>query len=349
LILAKYRWWVMNLALVGVLLALYLYYEYLTKNGDDFSLVSVKRALSRLESEKILEIHGSGPATSYSLTEYGKLVTPIDASVYTAIDPDKRYGAKSYNAKLFSSLTFHLFSSEEKKILEDATEYYRTKSVGVSETIYKKELERFVIELSWKSSKIEGNTYTLLETENLILKDKEAEGKSEGETKMILNHKSAFSYIFENREQFKELTRRNVEDVHRLLVENLDIQNNFRAKPVGISGSIYRPLDNQYQIAEAVDALSVAIGRTEFPYAKAFMALFGISYIQPFEDGNKRTSRLMTNAILLAHGLSAISYRSVDEKTYRDAVLVFYELNSLVPLKKIFIEQYDFAARNYLL
>ena len=77
------------------------------------------------------------------------------------------------------------------------------------------------------------------------------------------------------------------------------------------------------------------------------IALLGISYIQPFEDGNKRTSRLMANAILLAHGCAPLSYRSVDEGEYRDAIFAFYELNSIIPFKKIFIGQYDFAAKNY--
>ena len=85
----------------------------------------------------------------------------------------------------------------------------------------------------------------------------------------------------------------------------------------------------------------------ETPYAKALVSLLGISYIQPFEDGNKRTSRLMANALLMAYGCAPLSYRSVDENAYREATLVFYELNSIVSFKKIFIEQYDFAAHNY--
>ncbi|MEK7530034.1 MAG: Fic family protein, partial [Patescibacteria group bacterium] len=88
--------------------------------------------------------------------------------------------------------------------------------------------------------------------------------------------------------------------------------------------------------------------RMQTQYAKALVALVGVSYIQPFEDGNKRTSRLMADALLLTHGYAPLSYRSVNEKEYREAMLVFYELNSLPPIKRIFITQYDFAARNYL-
>lgn len=102
-----------------------------------------------------------------------------------------------------------------------------------------------------------------------------------------------------------------------------------------------------HQIREGLEALLAAIARVETPYAKALMALLGISYLQPFEDGNKRTARLLANAILLAYGCAPLSYRSVDEGEYREATLVFYEINSIIPFKKIFTDQYDFAARTY--
>jgi fido (protein-threonine AMPylation protein) len=121
----------------------------------------------------------------------------------------------------------------------------------------------------------------------------------------------------------------------------------LRKNPVGVVGSIYRPLDNIHQLAEGIDELSSVVSRMTTPYAKALIALLGISYLQPFADGNKRTSRIFANAILLAHGRAPLSYRSVSEDDYREAMLVFYELNSIVPMKKIFIEQYVFSANNY--
>ncbi len=166
---------------------------------------------------------------------------------------------------------------------------------------------------------------------------------------MILNHKKAFDFIYQNREDFKELNIKNLENIHTLLVKDLNIENNIRSKPVGVLGSIYKPLDNQYQIREAIENLSGVVSKMQDGYAKALLALLGISYIQPFEDGNKRTGRLMANAMLMAYGLSPLSYRSVNEESYREAMLVFYELNSLVPFRKIFIDQYDFSARNYLI
>jgi len=96
-----------------------------------------------------------------------------------------------------------------------------------------------------------------------------------------------------------------------------------------------------------VNTLSQAIKKIKDTTAKALLAILGISYIQPFEDGNKRTGRMMANALLLAHNNPPLSYRSVDENEYRQAVIIFYELNSIIPLKKIFVEQYNFAAHNY--
>lgn len=93
--------------------------------------------------------------------------------------------------------------------------------------------------------------------------------------------------------------------------------------------------------------MAAAISKMRSPYAKAMLALLGISYIQPFEDGNKRTARLAANAVLLAYKCAPLSYRSIDESDYREASLVFYELNSIMPFKKIFISQYEFAAKNY--
>src|SRR3989344_1724461 len=190
-------------------------------------------------------------------------------------------------------------------------------------------------------------TLSDLVNQRYILENKEAEGHSKIEAQMILNHKKAFSFIHNNANIFKTLTRENTEELHKILVKDMQVGFGMREKAVGVVGSKYRPLDNAYQINAAVQALSAAIIRMATPCAKAFVALLGISYVQPFEDGNKRTARLMANAVLLAHKHAPLSYRSVDENEYRAAMITFYEINSIIPLKKIFIEQYKFAANNY--
>ena len=319
------------------------------KERSEVSLVTIKRLLAKLNREGSLSITGKGPATRYALSSVGKLFATLDAKEYCAREPDTRFGFSSYQFDLFQDVPTTVFSSEEQSFLETATTQYHNKSKGISETLHQKELERFIIELSWKSSKIEGNTYTLLDTEKLLLYGTEAEGRTKNETAMILNHKTAFSFVYENRDSFKVLSRMGIEHVHSLLTKDLQIVRNFRSSPVGITGSRYRPLDNKYQIEEAVVALLEVVNRVPDGYTKGLVTLLGLSYIQPFEDGNKRTARLTGNAVLLAYGLSPLSYRSVSEEAYREAILVFYELNSLEPFKKLFIEQYQFAAENYLL
>src|SRR3989344_3954562 len=322
-------------------------HQKLANSELDISLVTTKRQLTSLVNEQLISAVGSGRSRTYVISALGRIFTNIDAENYCAVEPDRRYGLNSFNFELLPSLPVEIFTREEFSTLENATENYHLRTTDLPLTIKKKELERLIIELSWKSSKIEGNTYTLLDTEKLILEHKEAPGHDKKEAHMILNHKDAFTFVHENKKEFRNLTRANLEQLHGIIVKDLSVGTGLRQKPVGVTGSKYRPLDNVHQIREAVGALATATVRAETPYAKALLALLGISYIQPFEDGNKRTARIMTNAILLAHDCAPLSYRSVEEKDYREAMLVFYELNSIVQLKKIFIEQYVFAAQNY--
>ncbi len=318
------------------------------EGGDGISLVTVKRALSDMTASGLLVVSGSGPSTVYKASVLGRLFTPVDAGEYCAIEPDKRFGLDRYNFELFSAVPANIFEEEELKIFDSATAEYKKRTKSVSAVIQKKELERLIIELAWKSSKIEGNTYTLLDTEKLILENQEAVGHDKKEARMILNHKDTFTFIRQNLPFFKKFTRANLEKLHSILVKDLNVDLELRKKPIGVTGSKYQPLDIGYQIEEAVRELSKAISRMTTPYAMAMLALAGISYIQPFEDGNKRTARFMANALLLSYGFAPLSYRSVDENEYREAMLVFYEVNSLMPLKKIFINQYEFAATNYI-
>ncbi|MFA4873548.1 MAG: Fic family protein [Patescibacteria group bacterium] len=319
----------------------------MAKSGEGVSLVTVKRILSDMAVMGALKVIGSGRSTSYAVSALGRIFAEINAKEYCVAEPDRRYGLHQYNFDLLPAFPAQIFSEKELEMLECSTAAYRQSTRDLSETLQKKELERLIIELAWKSSKIEGNTYTLLDTEKLILENKAAEGKTKDETQMILNHKDAFNFIRENKKQFKIMNRMNLEELHSILVKDLNVGQGLRKKPVGVLGSLYRPLDNIHQITDAIEVLGKKILQISSAYVKAFVALAGLAYIQPFEDGNKRTGRLMANALLLAYDLAPLSYRSVDESDYREAMLVFYELNSVIPLKKIFLDQYDFAARNY--
>lgn len=315
------------------------------------SLITIKRDVTFLLKNKYVIKNGEGRATTYSISPTGEILSPIDADKYCEVDPDKRMGAKNkFNFNIFKNLDFDIFTKEEKNILSEATKNYQNKTKNISKTTEKNELERFIIELSWKSSKIEGNTYTLLDTERLLKEGIEAKGHTKDEANMILNHKKAFQFIVKQENLFKKrIDQTLVEEVHKLLIKNLGVGAGIRKSPVGITGTVYRPLENKFQIHEALIELYELVNKTKDNYIKALIILLCMSYIQPFEDGNKRTARLIANAILLTHKLSPLSYRSVDEELYREAILVFYETNSIIPMKKIFIEQYIFSSKTYLL
>lgn len=286
---------------------------------------------------------------TYKITNLGIIFSPINPHDYFQTETDKRNGNTGYNFSLFGEqFPYENFFKDEIEELNIITESFKNKSNGISKTIEKKELERFVIELSWKSSRIEGNTYTLLDTELLLKEGIKADGHSDEEAIMIFNHKKAFQYIMSIKEKFKKSNIHLIEDIHRLLVEGFDVSFGLRSKPVGVTGSKYIPLSIPTQINEALNNLCVIINKMSSPYDKALIALVGISYIQPFEDGNKRTARLFTNAILLAYDCAPLSYRNVDEVNYRESMLTFYEKNSILPMKDIFKKQYIFACENYL-
>lgn len=315
--------------------------------GGGVADITVKRDLSALVQCGHLAMHGAGRSVTYSLTAAGTLFAPVDAHAFADTEPDRRAAFAHYDFDLFTDMPDTLFSPAELGALKTATERFAARATTLPETIARRELERFVIELSWKSSRIEGNTYTLLDTERLIRDGIEATGRSHDDAVMILNHKKAFEFVLAHRTELSRPTRAVVEEVHRLLTTDLGVSSGLRSRMVGITGSAYRPLDNEHQIREALDALIAAVGRAADPYSAALILLAGLSYVQPFEDGNKRTARLMANAVLVANGRAPLSYRSTDEVAYREAMLCFYELNSVMPIKKIFTEQYLFASDQY--
>jgi Fic family protein len=271
----------------------------------------------------------------------------IDIDDYFALDPDKRtLKSKYYNFDVWSELD-NIFSLAELAKLDAINEAYRTNRAAMTPATLKKELERLTIEFSWKSSRIEGNTYTLLDTERLIKEQVEATGKKHDEAVMIMNHKKALDFVFTKPEYFQTLTLAKIEDLHRLLTDGLGVARGIRQNRVGITGTNYRPLDNAQQIREAVLTLIDKINGIKHPIAKALAAVLMVSYIQPFEDGNKRAARLLGNAILLAHNYCPLSYRGADEVEYKKGVVLFYEQNDFSYFKVIFTAQFEQAVKKY--
>ena len=218
---------------------------------------------------------------------------------------------------------------------------------GLSPVLRQKEMERLAIDLSWKSSQIQGNTYTLLQTESLFKEGKRAKGKIKEEAVMLLNHQAAMDYILNKPGYFGELTVQKILEIHRFLTKGLGIPNKVRSGRVGITGTNYKPLSNTHQIQKALQDVCDLINTKRNILEKALIALLFIAYIQPFEDGNKRTARILCNALLLANKYCPISFRTVDPEDYRYATLLFYEQNSISSFKKMFMEQFEFSTANY--
>lgn len=321
--------------------------EVTEKSANKQSLVTVKRQLSSLLKSGYLEQSGAGRSVKYKLSKKGLLFKPIDPPQYLKKAPDERLSDPHFQFDLFEPPYVALFSADELRQLEAATSKFRNNAKLSDTATRKKELMRFIVEFSWKTSQIEGNTYDLISTERLLLYGEKSPANTEYETQMILNQKEALEFVLENEELWEKPKISSLEKLHSIVGNKLDISRNLRKTIVGITGTNYRPLESEPQIRDALDMLFKTIANTQNVYEKALWSILGLSYIQPFVDGNKRTGRLLANAILLAENCSPISYRSVDDRAYKEACLVFYEQNSLEPFKKLFVEQYVFAANNY--
>ena len=164
---------------------------------------------------------------------------------------------------------------------------------------------------------------------------------------MLLNHKEALDFILSHQDFVKPLSIARIEDLHSLLTKDLKIGRNIRKRRVGISGTNYKPLDNEFQIREALQAMCNLVNGKTNVFEKALLVLVLISYIQPFEDGNKRTARIISNAILMNEGYCPLSFRTVDSIDYKKAMLIFYEQNNITSFKRIFIDQFEFAVKTY--
>lgn len=310
---------------------------------------TVKRYLKELIDEEKLRREGASLATKYFINDFYEFIAPISIGKYFRTEIDDRIIKEEFNWEAIREIipNYNLINDKETVELMELGAKFKAQIAGMSEAIYRKEFERLAIDLSWKSSQIEGNTYTLLETELLIKEKIEAKGKKKEEAIMLLNHKAALDYILDNNDITKPLTVRDIEDIHSILIKGLDVERNIRSGAVGITGTNYSPIDNEYQIREALQLMCEIINAKDNVIEKAFLALLLISYIQPFEDGNKRTARIVSNAILINHEICPLSFRSIDPIYYKEALLIFYEQNNLFNFKRIFIDQYKFAIKTY--
>jgi Fic family protein len=310
---------------------------------------TVKRVLKKLNESNYIEIEGKGKGTKYRISPAYAATKPIDLDDYFEKEIDERKIIESFNFDFISGILpkVDLFTRSELEKLEKLQKRYLENIKTLSDAQYQKELERLAIDLSWKSSQIEGNTYSLLETERLLRDKQTAEGKTQAEATMLLNHKEALDFILEHPDYLDPIQVNRIEDIHSILVKDLEVERNIRTHRVGISGTNYKPLDNEYQIREAMQEMCALVNSKQSVFEKALLLLVLLSYIQAFDDGNKRTARIVSNACLIHNKHCPISFRTVDSVEYKKAMLLFYEQNNISAFKSIFIDQFEFAVKTY--
>ena len=213
-------------------------------------------------------------------------------------------------------------------------------------------LNRFLIDLSWASSRLEGNTYSRLDTERLIQFGEEAEGKDAKETQMILNHKAAIELLVEESTDDIGMNRFTLLNLHALLSDNLmadpEASGDLRRRPVEISGSVYTPLAIPQVIDECFTLILTKAKAIADPFEQAFFVMVHLPYLQPFEDVNKRVSRLAANISLIRADLCPLSFVDVPERAYIAGTIGVYETTRMELLRDVFVWAYERSCRRYV-
>jgi hypothetical protein len=222
---------------------------------------------------------------------------------------------------------------------------------AVAGTYAKQILHRLLIDLAWNSSRLEGNTYSLLDTRRLLDFGEAAEGHHQREAQMILNHKDAIEFLVANADDIG-FNRYTILNLHGLLANNLLADpaavGRLRYIAVGIEGSVFHPLEVPGQIEESFDQLLATAAAIRDPFEQAFFVMVQLPYLQPFDDVNKRVSRLAANIPLIQANLAPLSFTDVPSDLYTRATLGVYERGDVAALRDVFLWAYERSAARYV-
>ena len=244
-------------------------------------------------------------------------------------------------------VSFYLSEDERARLAMVGTPQIAEQPAG---TFAKHILNRLLIDLSWNSSRLEGNTYSRLDTRRLIEFGKEAEGRDRLEAQMILNHKGAVEFLVSEAD-YIDFNRYTILNLHSVLAANLLADElaagRLRTIPVGIGQSVFHPLEAPQLIEECFDQILATAAAIEDPFEKALFFMVQLPYLQPFDDVNKRVSRLAANIPLIRNNLAPLSFTDVPRGIYAEAVLGVYEMNRIDLLKDVFIWACERSAARY--
>ncbi len=325
---------------------------------------TLQRRLKDLITVGDLISFGKGRATRYQLAKAIPISDPKITE--TELVPLSREGRKirqlisqpqqkrqpvGYNRDFLDSYqsnqTSYLTNQEKEKLAALGVTAQINAPAG---TYVKQILQRLLIDLAWNSSRLEGNTYSLLDTQRLLDQGVKAGDKSASEAQMILNHKDAIEFIVTNTEGIG-INRYTILSLHALLSNNLlpnpAASGSLRIHSVGITGSVYIPPGMPQLIEEMFEQILDKAARIEDPFEQAFFIMVQLPYLQPFDDVNKRVSRLAANIPLNKKNLAPLSFVEVPGSLYIEGLLGVYELNRVELLKDIFLWAYDRSAKQY--
>ena len=289
------------------------------------------------------------------IEEQGSLFVPVSkkgAAIQTYVrQPPQARKPVGYERRFLDAYrpnaTAYLSVKEREHLRKIGTQQTGEQPAG---TYAKQILSRLLIDLSWNSSRLEGNTYSLLDTKRLIDLGQQAEGKGQIEAQMILNHKDAIEFLVSEAAEIG-FNRYTILNLHGMLANNLlpdpDAPGSLRHIGVGIDGSAFHPLEVPQLIEECFDQILATAAAIKDPFEQAFFVMVQLPYLQPFDDVNKRVSRLAANIPLIKGNLTPLSFADVSRQVYTEAVLGVYELNQVDLLKDVFIWAYERSASRY--
>ena len=341
---------------------------------------SLARILGKLSGEKRIAVDGRGRATRYLPSSLNKAlashltyapaslaatVLRADAESYVPLTgesealrslikrPIMQRHPVGYDRSLLDNYrpneTFYLSDAGQRERLHEIGQppFDRRPAGTYARDIY----NRLLIDLSWASSRLEGNTYTQIDTANLIEHNHVAEGRDRMETRMILNHKQAIEFLIEGKENIG-FNMHTFMNLHAMLAEDLldnpAAAGRLRTEIVEISRTVYRPLANPPLLGELFRTILSKAAAILDPFEQAFFLMVHIPYLQPFIDVNKRVSRLAANIPFIRHNLCPLSFVDVPERAYVDGTLVIYEHGRVDLLRDVFIWAYERSAARYV-
>lgn len=312
----------------------------MAKITSGVSQPTLSRAMNKLMENGIILKTGETKGSLFSLSE--------DAAWFAR--PDRQRPKVPYEPNRIDSY----IPNETRWLSETESERMQKAAIGVNGTLnastYSRQIaQRFLIDLAWASSNLEGNTYSYLDTEVLVNYGEQAVGHDLFESTMILNHKNAINEVVDNVGN-PVLNERFTARIHTFLLRDLISDEDLgrvRSSPVGIGGSSYIPSEDRYMLMSALGSLLWKAEQVEDPFEASFFLLAGFSYLQAFVDGNKRMGRLLCNVPLLWNGLPPMSFIGVDQYAYVSGLILFYEKADTSLLSETIANAYVENSKSY--